>query len=79
MFGSWADGYEDSFVGTFAKNVSPERWEVMNFGVTALPTKRYFVGSMCWNSLPATSSSSCSRETIFETPIYDHGSSIETI
>ena len=42
MFGSWADGYEDSFVGTFAKNVSPERSEVMNFGVTALPTKRYY-------------------------------------
>ena len=32
-FGSWADGYEESFVGTFDKNVSPERWEVLNFGV----------------------------------------------
>ena len=32
-FGAWADGYEESFVGTFDKNVSSERWEVLNFGV----------------------------------------------
>jgi len=32
-FGSWAGGYEESFVGTFDKSVSPERWEVLNFGV----------------------------------------------
>jgi len=32
-FGSWADGYESTFVGTFESAVSPERWEVLNFGV----------------------------------------------
>jgi lysophospholipase L1-like esterase len=32
-FGCWADDHEKSFVGVFEKNVSHERFEVLNFGV----------------------------------------------
>ncbi len=32
-FGSWADSYEKAFVGVFDRSVSPERFEVLNFGV----------------------------------------------
>ena len=32
-FGSWANSYEEAFVGVFEQNVSRERWEVLNFGV----------------------------------------------
>lgn len=33
-FGSWADSYEKAFAGVFERNISPERWEVLNFGVS---------------------------------------------
>ena len=32
-FGCWADRVENSLMGAFEKNVSPERWEILNFGV----------------------------------------------
>ncbi len=32
-FGCWAEDVEHSLVGVFEKSVSPERWEVLNFGV----------------------------------------------
>jgi lysophospholipase L1-like esterase len=32
-FGCWADSYEEAFVGVFDRSVSPERFEVLNFGV----------------------------------------------
>jgi hypothetical protein len=32
-FGCWADNFEKAFVGVFDKSVSPERFEVLNFGV----------------------------------------------
>jgi len=32
-FGCWADSVENSLVGVFERNVSPQRWEVLNFGV----------------------------------------------
>jgi lysophospholipase L1-like esterase len=32
-FGCWADSYEKAFVGVFDRSVSPERFEVLNFGV----------------------------------------------
>lgn len=32
-FGCWADNYEKAFVGVFDRSVSPERFEVLNFGV----------------------------------------------
>jgi lysophospholipase L1-like esterase len=32
-FGCWSDSIENSLVGVFERNVSPDRWEVLNFGV----------------------------------------------
>jgi lysophospholipase L1-like esterase len=33
-FGSWADSYEKAFVGVFEQNVSRDRWEALNFGIS---------------------------------------------
>jgi lysophospholipase L1-like esterase len=32
-FGCWSDTVEDSLAGIFERNISPARWEVLNFGV----------------------------------------------
>jgi lysophospholipase L1-like esterase len=32
-FGCWTDTAENSFAGVFEKNISPAKWEVLNFGV----------------------------------------------
>lgn len=32
-FGCWSDSIEDSLVGVFERNISPQRWQVLNFGV----------------------------------------------